>query len=456
MGPRRRLAALVTGGLALIIAACSSGSGSRPAGSGSGGTAGTPAASHVGSPAASPGGGPASPAQHLPGPPLPSGMTALTPAQLRRAYDVDPLLRRGVDGRGQTIVIVDPFGSPSIAHDLAYFDQEFGLPAPPSLKVIQPTGPVPPYRPTPNRATAAAETTLDVEAAHVMAPGASLLVVETNKVELEGRTGFPQIVAAEKYVIRHHLGGVISQSFGATEQTFASAAGLRSLRGSFLLAARPAYRVTVLAATGDTGAAGYTYSMAGVFPSPAVSWPASDPLVTAVGGTELNLSPAGRRRSQDVAWPQGGGGRSSVFARPAYQQGLPGVTAAHRVIPDIAMDGSCESGMAAFGVGQSALPKPGWFVACGTSLSTPLLAGLVALAGQQAGHSLGLINPALYRMAAAHDRGIVDVRRGDNSYPLSGSPSVHGFTAGPGYDLTTGVGTVDAAYFVPDLARLAG
>jgi subtilase family serine protease len=322
--------------------------------------------------------------------------------------------------------------------------------------VIQPTGPVPPYRPTPNRATAAAETTLDVEAAHVLAPGASLLVVETNKVELEGRTGFPEIVAAEKYVIRHHLGGVISQSFGATEQTFRSAAGLRSLRGSFLLAARPAYRVTVLAATGDTGAAGYTYSMAGVFPSPAVSWPASDPLVTAVGGTELNLSPAGRRRSQDVAWPQGGGGRSSVFARPDYQQGLPGVTAAHRVIPDISMDGSCASGMAAFGVGQSARPKPGWFVACGTSLSTPLLAGLVALASQQAGHSLGLINPALYRMAAAHDRGIVDIRHGDNSYPLSGSPSVHGFTAGPGYDLTTGVGTVDAAYFVPELARLAG
>jgi len=315
---------------------------------------------------------------------------------------------------------------------------------------------VPPYRPTPNRAIAAAETSLDVEAAHVMAPGASLLVVETNKVELEGRTGFPQIVAAEKYVIRHHLGGVISQSFGATEETFASAAGLRSLRGSFLMAARPAYRVTVLAATGDTGAAGYTYSMQGVFPSPVVSWPASDPLVTAVGGTELNLSPSGRRRSQDVAWPQGGGGRSSVFARPSYQDGLPGVTAAHRVIPDIAMDGSCDSGMAAFGVGQSAGPKPGWFVACGTSLSTPLLAGLVALAGQQAGHSLGLINPALYRMAAAHHRGIVDVRRGDNSYPLSGSPSVHGFTAGPGYDLTTGVGTVDAAYFVPGLARLAG
>ena len=59
-------------------------------------------------------------------------------------------------------------------------------------------------------------------------------------------------------------------------------------------------------------------------------------------------------------------------------------------------------------------------------------------------------------MAAAHDRGIVDVRHGDNTYPLSSEPSVKGFTAGPGYDLTTGLGTVDAAYFVPELARLAG
>src|SRR5689334_7485010 len=101
MGPRRRLAALATGVLALTIAACSGGSG--PAGSGPGGTAGTPAASHAGSrPGPASPGGPASPAQHLTGPPLPSGMTALTPAQLRRAYDVDPLLRRGVARRGQT------------------------------------------------------------------------------------------------------------------------------------------------------------------------------------------------------------------------------------------------------------------------------------------------------------------------------------------------------------------
>ena len=186
--------------------------------------------------------------------PPPGG--GLSPAQIRAAYDLGPLLRDGIDGRGQTIVIVDPFGSPTIAHDLAVFDQWFGLPPPPSLRVIQPAGTVPPYRRNGNRAGAAGETTLDVEWAHVIAPGAKILLVETPTAEIEGRTGFPQIVTAEEYVIRHHLGGVISQSFGATEATFRSPAAIRQLRGAYQLAARPAYRVTVLASTGDNGAAG--------------------------------------------------------------------------------------------------------------------------------------------------------------------------------------------------------
>jgi subtilase family serine protease len=221
----------------------------------------------------------------------------LTPAQLRTAYDLGPLLRHGINGKGQTIVIVDSFGSPTISRDLAVFDKQFGLPAPPSLRVIQPAGPVPPFRPTPHRAGEAGETTLDVESAHVIAPDASILLVETPTLEEEGRSGFPQIVTAEDYVIRHHLGGVISQSFGATEQTFRSQASLRQLRGPYLLAARPAYNVTVLAATGDTGAAGLTYSTHSSFSTPAVGWPASDPLVTAVGGTQLYLTPAGARRA---------------------------------------------------------------------------------------------------------------------------------------------------------------
>jgi subtilase family serine protease len=230
------------------------------------------------------------PSGQAPGPvaaaPDPPG-GGLTPAQLRTAYDLGPLLRHGINGKGQTIVIVDSFGSPTITRDLAVFDKQFGLPAPPSLRVIQPAGPVPAFRPTSHRAGEAGETTLDVESAHVIAPDASILLVETPTLEEEGRSGFPQIVTAEDYVIRHHLGGVISQSFGATEQTFRSQASLRQLRGPYLLAARPAYNVTVLAATGDTGAAGLTYSTHGSFSTPAVGWPASDPLVTAVGGNQL-------------------------------------------------------------------------------------------------------------------------------------------------------------------------
>jgi subtilase family serine protease len=392
------------------------------------------------SPPRGPGPGRAAAAPDLPG---------LTPAQLRTAYDLGPLLRRGIDGRGQTIVIVDSFGSPTITRDLAVFDQRFGLPVPPSLRVIQPAGPVPAYRPTSSRTGEASETTLDVEAAHVMAPGASILLVETPTLEEEGRSGFPQIVTAEEYVIRHHLGGVISQSFGATEQTFRSAAALRQLRGPYLLAARPAYRVTVLAATGDTGAAGLTYSTHSHFATPAVGWPASDPLVTAVGGTQLDLTPAGIRRRPDVAWSNSGGGRSAVFARPAYQNGVAGIVGPDRGIPDISMNAACASGMDTYGTFPGG--PPGWSVTCGTSLATPLFAGIVALADQEAGHPLGLINPALYRMAAAHDPGIVDVRSGDNTFA-----SVPGFPARPGYDLVTGLGTVNAAYFVPELAKQAG
>jgi subtilase family serine protease len=289
-----------------------------------------------------------------------------------------------------------------------------------------------------------------------MAPGAKILLVETPTAENEGRTGFPQIVTAEEYVIRRHLGGVISQSLGATEATFRSAAEIRQLRGAYQLAARPAYRVTVVAATGDEGAAGLTYNMRSVFTTPQVDWPASDPLVTAVGGTQLSLASNGTRRAPDVAWSGSGGGRSAVFAQPAYQDGVAGVVGRQRGVPDISMDASTASGVAVFG---SYSGVPSWSIEGGTSVAVPLFAGIVALADQQAGHTLGLINPALYTMAARHDRGIVDIRQGNNSWPFTSRGKrrlVQGFTAQPGYDLVSGVGTVDAALFVPELARTAG
>ena len=250
----------------------------------------------------------------------PSG--GYTPAQIQAAYVVSPLLRSGIDGKGQSIVIVDSFGSPTIRHDLGVFDRQFKLAAPPALLIIHPAGPIPKFTPTSTRLSWAEETTLDVEWAHVMAPGARIVLAETPVSENEGQSGFPQIVESEKYVIAHHLGGVISQSFGATEETFPKGT-LRPLRGAYLEAAQPSRDVTVLSASGDAGATDFHNDLTTYYTRRVTSWPASDPLVTAVGGTDLRLDGQGNRTAPDQVWndPVGsptasGGGKSVMFAGP--------------------------------------------------------------------------------------------------------------------------------------------
>ena len=131
------------------------------------------------------------------------------PNQLRAAYNVAPLYAQGITGAGKTIVIVDSFGSPTIQNDLSVFDKQFGYPDPPSFKIITPAGPV-----TTEDPGWAGETTLDVEYAHTLAPGANILLVETPDAETEGVTGFPNIVKSEQYVIDHHLGDVIAVALG--------------------------------------------------------------------------------------------------------------------------------------------------------------------------------------------------------------------------------------------------
>jgi subtilase family serine protease len=140
------------------------------------------------------------------------------PGQIRTAYHLPALYAKGITGKGKTIVIVDSFGSPTIKSDLTTFDRQFGYPAPPKFSVIAPAGKIPAFNPGNSDMTSwAGETTLDVEYAHALAPGASILLVETPTSENEGTSGFPQIVKAEEYVINHGLGAVISQSFSATE-----------------------------------------------------------------------------------------------------------------------------------------------------------------------------------------------------------------------------------------------
>jgi subtilase family serine protease len=281
-------------------------------------------------------------------------------------------------------------------------------------------------------------------------------------------SGFPQFMAAENYVIRRHLGDVISQSFSLPEQNFPSRSALLRLRYAYIDARR--HHVTVLAATNDFGATGPTPAATG-YRHPVVFWPASDPLVTGVGGTKLHLNADGERTSPDTAWNDsrnatvrklggalpwaGGGGLSAIFTRPAYQDPVRATTGTRRGVPDVAMSASLSGAVLEF---ESFTGAPGvWGPVGGTSEATPEFAGIVAIADQYAHRRLGLINPALYRLEKARAAGIVDVTKGSNtvSFAQDGKTfTVRGYRARPGYDLVTGVGTIDAARFVPELARL--
>ncbi len=415
------------------------------------------------------------------------GISCYQPAQLQRAYHLHSLIDHGIDGRGRTIVIVDAFGSPTIGEDLRHFDRTFGLPDPPNFTVLQPAGPVPQF---PNGSPLgpsdvsgwAVETTLDVEWSHVMAPGANILLVETPVTETEGVQGFPEIVQAENYVINHHLGDVISQSFGATELTFPSVQSIRNLRGAFINA--HASGVTVLASSGDAGATDLLPDGSCCYAQRVNSWPSADPLVTSIGGTQLHLDANGVRTAPDNVWNDfavfgpdpgaGGGGRSFVFSQPPFQNGVQGVVQGQRGTPDISMSAAVDGAVVFYysfcdysrndpNTGQPPNCGPQWHLVGGTSESSPLFAGIVALAAQKAGHSLGFINPALYAMAAINPvaHGIVDVTHGDNTYVYCSSncgqsneedTTVPGLPARAGYDLSSGLGTVDASRFAPALA----
>jgi subtilase family serine protease len=394
-----------------------------------------------------------------------AGIPCYAPFQLQRAYDLKPLYDRGLTGRGRTIAIVDAFGSPTAKQDLQQFDKDFGLPDPPSFKIIQPAGKVPAFDPTDaDMAGWAEETSLDVQWAHSIAPGANLLLVETPVSETEGVQGFPEIIKAENFVIDHHLGDVITQSFGATEETFPSAQALLGLRSAFKNAAK--HHVTVLGSSGDSGATDTKLNLEDLFTHRVNSWPSSDPLVTSIGGTQLHLDADGNRTAPDNVWNDqalfdgaaaGGGGRSAIFARPGFQDVVRSTVGAHRGTPDISMSAAVDGGvLVRIGFSGGDGITPGYFIFGGTSESSPEFAGVVAIADQLAHKRLGLINPSLYRLGARGAPGIVDVTRGDNTVTFTQHGktfTVKGFAAVKGYDLSSGWGTVDAARFVPELAR---
>lgn len=386
------------------------------------------------------------------------GIRCYTPVQLQHAYNLDQLYGRGIDGRGRTIVIPIPFGSPTISNDLGVFDAQFGLPNP-DLKIVK-FGNIPPYDPNnPVRVEWAAGTTFEVEYAHAAAPDAKIVIAETDRDETVGVTGLPELMKAESSLINAGIGDVILQLFGTAENTFpgfsqGNYASLLDLRYAFTDAL--AHHVTVLALTGDTGVTTTESDGSTLYPFPVVAWPSSDPLVTSVGGSQLFLDDAGNRLQPDAVWNDGfgatGGGVSGIFARPHYQSGVSGVVGEHRGTPDISMSAAvngCDWVYLSFGGAGGA----GWNLFDGTISATAMFSGIVALADQAAGHRLGLINPALYALGklAQHNvrsAGIVDLTQGNNSFG-----GVTGYSAAPGYDLASGWGTINAAEFVPALAR---
>ncbi len=249
-----------------------------------------------------------------------------------------------------------------------------------------------------------------------------------------------------------------------------------------------AHHVTVLASSGDAGPENsYKTPVKNPRPIPgqSVGFPASSPLVTAVGGTNLCTDPATGKNvdnasppvacqispaQREVAWSGSGGGFSHVFGRPSYQSALPTGSVAFpagagRGLPDVSLNAAPRTGVLEYVSAPGTGPyfqcpdtmtacSAGWYVIGGTSASSPELAGIVALADEAAGHDLGFINPALYRMAnepTTYATDFFDVTVGNNQQPGSTTP---GFNAGPGWDAVTGLGTpgFNGPKFIADLA----
>jgi len=333
-----------------------------------------------------------------------STVSTHTPAQIRAAYGMPALpsttapaptpAQAAQFGAGQTIYIINAQHDPNIAAELAAFNSKFGLPACTTqaiatgaslplpvaysggceLSVVYSTqdgnmtGRAPAYD-----SGWATESALDVQWAHATAPYARIILIESASASLDELLGAIKLANA--------MGpGIVSMSFGATEGSWTQSVG----------SVFTADKMTYLAATGDNGYA--------------VSWPAVDPNVLAVGGTSLTYSGTGTRA--EVGWSGTGGGTSAYVPKPSYQSNaVPGMgNVARRATADVAFNAVPSTGqyVATMTSGSSTVR---WINAGGTSLATPQWAGLIAVANAvraQAGKPpLGAPHVALYSQIAA-------------------------------------------------------
>jgi subtilase family serine protease len=322
---------------------------------------------------------------------------------MRHAYGLDQLKNGGA---GQTIAIVDAYGSPTIANDLQVFSDQYGLPAA-NLTIATPGG-------TPDVDTGwALETALDVEWVHALAPQANILLVEAKQAEVE------DLMLAEDYATQHGA-VVVSNSWGGGE--FPEELDYDSYFN---------HQGTVyVASSGDWGAG--------------AEWPASSPYVLSVGGTNLLMDKKGNYGGES-AWEGSGGAVSDYEPTPFYQAQWTGVVGTGRGIPDVAMDADPSTGVNVY---TSADGNPTWYQVGGTSLSAPMWASLVALADEGRAHSFSSTEAlaGLYLLAGterSYRANFNDVTSGSN-----------GNSALRGYDLVTGLGTPIANTLIPNLNLL--
>ncbi len=418
------------------------------------------------------------------------------PNQIRAAYGIDGAVAgsKPADGAGTTIAITDAYNSPTAAADLATYSARHGVPA---LKPGQYTS-LPPANPYIYGYDDAVngdqcgeqgwygEQTLDIEAVHGVAPGANILYVPAASCDN------PDFNDALATIVDGHLADAISNSWGDTGET-EDAATIEADSQVFLQAALEG--IGVYFSSGDSG--DNTFGDKTV--APTVDLPASNPLVTAVGGTSLGIGKnreylgedawgTGKSTLKNGVWDPappggyvygGGGGASSLFTQPFYQKGVvpnrfalkAGVGVKTRTLPDISMLGDPNTGML---VGQTQTFLDGVrydeYRIGGTSLSSPLMAGLVAVADQAAGFHHGFINPAAYKLnltgyvhdikdptvhyAVRADYGSTD-GISDPSKPLTtslrSSNQLNTLKIGRGWDDATGVGTPNGVGFLTHL-----
>lgn len=369
-----------------------------------------------------------------------------SPQEMRKAYGVDALTDAGFVGKGETIVIIDSYGSPTIQQDLKAFDKGYGLPDPPSFKILAPLGTVPFDPNNSTQVSWAAEATLNVEWAHAMAPGAAIVLMTSPVAETEGVQGLPQFLALEKYAVDHQLGNVISQSWAATENTLFDAAGrqiVAQMEEFYKYASTQ--RITVLASAGDSGSSNVKLDGVTLYPNPTVNYPSSSPWVTAVGGTSLYASTDGQY-SYELVWNDqggaGGGGISQLFDEPDYQvASLPAVTSQQlggkRGLPDVSYNADPYTAILIY-LSFLGANNAGYYAIGGTSEGSPQWAGIIADLDQFAGQPVGFLNSALYAVGGLGEFGKYgrDITNGGNS--LNNIP---GYYAAPGWDPASGWGT---------------